>query len=58
MNVGAGTNEVIGRGIDLFSGARLVGGGADVESKQIYNWANFLSFTAGARIAFDDLLRR
>ncbi|MEP6861220.1 MAG: hypothetical protein ABJE66_11390 [Deltaproteobacteria bacterium] len=48
----------IGRGIDLFLGARLVGGGADVESKQIYNWANFLSFTAGARIELDALLRR
>lgn len=46
----------IGRGIDLFLGARLLGGGADVASKQIYNWANFLAFTVGARIALDDLL--
>lgn len=46
----------VGRGIDLFLGARLLGGGADVESQQIYNWGNFLSFTAGARIALDDLL--
>jgi hypothetical protein len=46
----------VGRGIDLFLGARLLGGGADVESKQIYNWGNFLSFTAGARIALDDLV--
>jgi hypothetical protein len=46
----------VGRGIDLFLGARLLGGGADVESKQIYNWGNFLSFTAGARIALDDLI--
>lgn len=46
----------VGRGIDLFLGARLLGGGADVESKQIYNWANFITFTAGARIALDDLL--
>jgi hypothetical protein len=46
----------VGRGIDLFLGARLLGGGADVESKDIYNWGNFLSFTAGARIALDDLL--
>ena len=46
----------VGRGVDLFLGARLLGGGADVASKDIYNWANFLSFTAGARIALDDLL--
>lgn len=43
----------VGRGIDLFLGARLLGGGADVQSKQIYNWGNFLSFTAGARLALD-----
>lgn len=48
----------IARGVDLFLGARLYGGGADVESKQIYNWANFLSFTVGARIAPADLLGR
>jgi len=46
----------VGRGVDLFVGTRLLGGGADVASKDIYNWANFLSFTAGARIALDDLL--
>lgn len=46
----------IGRGVELFLGARLLGGGADVASKQIYNWANFLSFTAGARVALDELL--
>lgn len=46
----------IGRGVELFLGARLLGGGADVQSRQIYNWGNFLSFTAGARIALVDLL--
>jgi hypothetical protein len=46
----------VGRGVDLFLGARLLGGGADVEDKDIDNWGNFLSFTAGARIALDDLL--
>jgi len=46
----------VGRGLELFLGARLLGGGADVESRQIYNWANFLSFTAGARIALAELL--
>lgn len=43
----------VARGIDLVFGARLVGGGADVESKDIYNWANFLSFTVGARISLE-----
>lgn len=46
----------VGRGVELVLGARLLGGGADVEDQQIYNWANFLAFTAGARIALDDLL--
>jgi hypothetical protein len=48
----------IRRGVDVFLGARLYGGGADIESKQIYNWANFLSFTVGVRIAPADLLGR
>lgn len=46
----------VGRGIELFLGARLLGGGADVPDKDIDNWGNFVSFTAGARIALDDLL--
>ncbi|HEU0036244.1 MAG TPA: hypothetical protein VFQ53_36775 [Kofleriaceae bacterium] len=46
----------VGRGVEIFLGARLLGGGADVDDQQIDNWANFLSFTAGARIALDDLL--
>lgn len=45
----------VGRSLDLFLGARLIGGGADVESQDIYNWANFLAFTVGARIALDAL---
>jgi hypothetical protein len=45
------------RGIDLFLGARLLGGGAEVQSKQIYNWANFISFTAGVRIGLADVFR-
>lgn len=44
------------RGVELFLGARLLGGGADVASRDIYNWGNFLSFTAGARVALADLL--
>lgn len=43
------------RGVELVLGARLLGGGADVASRDIYNWANFLSFTAGARVALADL---
>jgi hypothetical protein len=35
--------------LDLYLGARLLGGGADVPSQEIYNWGNFLSFTAGVR---------
>jgi hypothetical protein len=46
----------IGRGVELFLGARLLGGGADVEDQNIDNWANYLSFTAGARVALDVLL--
>jgi hypothetical protein len=47
----------VGRGVDLTLGARLLGGGADVESRDIYNWANFVAFSAGVRISLDTLLR-
>ena len=49
--------QPIGRGVSITLNARLVGGGADVESQQIYNWANFVSFTAGLRIELDTLVR-
>ncbi len=48
----------VARGVDLFLGARLLGGGADVKSQDIYNWANFVAFTAGARISLDELFGR
>ncbi len=48
----------VARSLDLFLGARLLGGGADVKSKDIYNWANFIAFTVGARISLDDLFGR
>ena len=48
----------VGRGIDLVAGARLLGGGANVKSQDLDNWGNFLSFTIGARVSLDDLLRR
>jgi hypothetical protein len=50
--------QPVGRGISLTLGARLVGGGADVEDQAIDNWANFVSFTAGARIELDTLVGR
>lgn len=40
----------IAKDADLVLGARLVGGGADVADRDIYNWANFVSFTVGARL--------
>lgn len=48
----------VARSIDLYLGARLLGGGADVKSKDIYNWANFIAFTVGVRVSLDDLLGR
>ena len=48
----------VARSLDVFLGARLLGGGADVKSKDIYNWANFLAFTVGARISLDELFGR
>ncbi|MFN0245998.1 MAG: hypothetical protein ACKV2T_03765 [Kofleriaceae bacterium] len=49
--------QPIGRGVSLTLGARLVGGGAKVEEQNIDNWANFVSFTAGARIDLETLVR-
>lgn len=46
----------VGRGIDVVLGARLLGGGADVEDQNIENWANFITFTAGVRIELDTLV--
>lgn len=48
----------VARSVDLFLGARLLGGGADVKSKNIYNWANFVAFTVGVRVSLDELLGR
>ncbi len=45
----------VANGVDLVFGARLLGGGAKVESRHIYNWANFVALTAGVRIALDKL---
>ncbi len=52
-DLGLTTGYPVGRGVELVLVARLLGGGAEVESQQIDNWANFVSFTAGARIALD-----
>ncbi len=48
----------VARGVDLLLGARLVGGGAEVESRDLENWANFVSLTAGARVTLDRLIGR
>jgi hypothetical protein len=42
-------------GIDVVFGARLLGGGAKVEARDIYNWANFIALTAGVRVSLDRL---
>lgn len=41
--------------LDLYLTTRLYGGGAEVPDQQIDNWANFVSATAGARVALDRL---
>lgn len=46
----------LGRGVDVMFGARLLGGGADVEDRDIYNWGNFVALTAGVRVSVDGLL--
>jgi hypothetical protein len=46
----------LGAAVDAFVSLRLLGGGADVPDKQIYNWGNFGSATAGIRVALDGLL--
>lgn len=55
-DLGLSVGHPIGRGVDLMLVARLLGGGAKVESQDIDNWANFVSFTAGVRIALDRFL--
>ncbi|MBL9018920.1 MAG: hypothetical protein JNL83_32330 [Myxococcales bacterium] len=55
-DLGLAVGHPIGRGVDLMLVTRLLGGGATVESQNIDNWANFISFTAGARISLDRLL--
>lgn len=46
----------VATGVDVMFGARLLGGGATVEDRDIYNWANFIVVTAGLRVSFDRLL--
>lgn len=45
----------VANGVDVVFGARLLGGGAKVEDRHIYNWANFVTATAGVRVALDQL---
>lgn len=42
--------------LDLILTARLLGGGAEVPSQQIDNWANFVSAAVGFRLRLDELL--
>ena len=51
------TGYPVARGIDAVLGGRLLGGGADVKSQDIYNWGNFVSVTVGLRIGLDALLQ-
>ncbi len=46
------------RGADLFFRLRLVGGGADVPRRDIYNWADFYTATAGVRLDLGRILGR
>lgn len=46
----------VANGIDVVFGARLLGGGATVEDRDIYNWANFIALTAGVRVSLDRLI--
>lgn len=55
-DLGLSVGHPVGHGVDLMLVARLLGGGADVEDKYIDNWANFVSFSAGVRVALDELL--
>lgn len=57
-DVGLAVGYPVRRGLDLLLMARLLGGGATVESQDIDNWANFVAFTAGARVALDRVLPR
>ena len=57
-DVGLTAGLPVGRGLDLFVTARWLGGGAEVPSKHIDNWANFASLAAGVRVALDRVLLR
>jgi len=41
--------------IDFTLGARLTGGGAEVKSKNIDNWGDFVSLTAGVRVKYSGI---
>jgi hypothetical protein len=45
----------LGAHVEAFLSLRLLGGGADVPDRAIYNWGNFGSATAGLRVALDGL---
>ena len=45
----------LGDALDVFVSLRLLGGGAEVPDRAIYNWGNFGSATAGLRVSLDRL---
>ncbi|RMG14362.1 MAG: hypothetical protein D6729_13785 [Deltaproteobacteria bacterium] len=47
----------IGSSVDILFRLRLLGGGADVPRRDIFNWGNFFSATAGVRIHLSQLAR-
>jgi hypothetical protein len=42
--------------VDVVFGARLLGGGAKIAERDIYNWANFVALTAGVRVSLDRVI--
>lgn len=55
-DVALGLGLPIADSADLVLRARLLGGGAEVVSRDIYNWGNFASLSAGLRVRLDRLL--
>jgi hypothetical protein len=46
----------VANGVDVVFGARLLGGGAKIAERDIYNWANFVALTAGVRVSLDRVI--
>lgn len=48
----------VATGADVFVRVRLLGGGADVPRREIYNWGDFVFVTAGLRVDLGAVLTR